>query len=104
MDSATASPNLIPSMPSERQWTPAASRPSDTFVASLFNSPPTVRGGPLYGSRESPSSEATTGFGMTNVSLKSALSIVTPAAPVTAWAAGYDGCAGEPPGYGIGKR
>ena len=34
---------------SERQWMPAQFRPKPKFTPSLFSSPPTVSGGPLYG-------------------------------------------------------
>lgn len=54
MPIATAPPDFSPSMPSERQCTPAVSRPSARFAASLFSSPPAVSAVPLYGNRESP--------------------------------------------------
>src|SRR5215471_20762262 len=44
---ATASPSLKDSVASVRQCTPAMFRPTPTLAASLFNSPPTVNGGPL---------------------------------------------------------
>jgi hypothetical protein len=70
---ATASPSLMPSKPSERQCTPAASRPRAMFEASLFNSPPMVSAGPLNGNSTNPSSLATTGSGITNDYLKKAI-------------------------------
>jgi hypothetical protein len=52
---AAASPSAIPSVPSDRQWTPDASRPSEMFDASLFSSLPTVSGVPVYGASAVPS-------------------------------------------------
>src|SRR6266850_4268205 len=101
---AAASPSAIPSVPSDRQWTPDASRQSEMFDASLFSSFPTVSGVPVYGTSAVPSADATTSEGMTNVSSKNAFSIVAPAPANAAWAAGYDGCAGDPSGYAIASR
>src|SRR5262249_1334341 len=44
---ATSSPSFSDSVASERQCTPAMLRPMAMFDASLFNSPPTVSGGPV---------------------------------------------------------
>src|SRR6266436_4109934 len=101
---ATASPSFSPSIPSERQCTPAASRPIAILAASLFNSPPTVRAGPLKGTNEKPPLVATTGVGIVKLSLKNALRTVTQAPATQACPAGYDGCAGDPSGYAIGNK
>src|SRR5258706_11865649 len=95
---ATASPSLSPSIPSERQCTPAASRPIAILAASLFNSPPTVNAGPTNGVSEKPPLVAATGLGMVKLSLKNALRTVTQAPATQACPAGYDGCAGDPSG------
>src|SRR6266404_7471602 len=95
---ATASPSLSPPIPSERQCTPAASRPIAMLAASLFNSPPTVKAGPMNGDNEKPPLVATTGFGIVKLSLKNALRTVTQAPATQACPAGYDGCAGDPSG------
>ena len=47
MPIATSSPSAIEAAASDRQWMPAQFRPKPKFTASLFNSPPTVSGGPL---------------------------------------------------------
>ena len=51
--------------------------PRPTFEAILFNSPPTVKVSPVYGTKFSPVASGTSGFEITKDSLNHAFKIVT---------------------------
>src|SRR5260370_800590 len=51
--------------------------------ASLFSSPPTVSGAPVYCASDNPSSEGVTGLGITNDSLNTPFNAVIPAPSTT---------------------
>ena len=97
--SATASPSSRPSLLSERKYTPAVSRACAIFAASLSISPPSVRCGPRHASSRAPSTGASSGSGMIYPLSKNALSTIAHAPALTARAAGYDGCGGQPSGW-----
>ena len=61
------------------------------LAANLFNSPPTVSGGPLNGTNESPSGLACTGLDITSDSSKKALSTVAAARARQACLEGNEG-------------